>query len=123
MAKVGPLSKRVPKRKNRHTFQPGHPKFGGRKKGTPNKFNGDVKAMVLAALDKVGGVEWFTKQARRNPRIFGSAVVKMIPQEVTGKDGGPIEVLVERAQASLANLSDAELKQLQTLLSKAGVTQ
>lgn len=36
----------------------GQPKTGGRQKGTPNKLSGDVKAMVLAALDEAGGVAY-----------------------------------------------------------------
>jgi len=31
------------------------PKTGGRQKGTPNKLNADVKAMILAALAAKGG--------------------------------------------------------------------
>lgn len=30
----------------------------GRPKGSPNKITADVKAMVLAALDKAGGVDY-----------------------------------------------------------------
>lgn len=30
----------------------------GRPKGVPNKFTADVKAMILAALDKAGGAEY-----------------------------------------------------------------
>jgi hypothetical protein len=38
--------------------KPGSPKTGGRKKGTPNKLTADVKAMVLEALDRAGGVSY-----------------------------------------------------------------
>lgn len=31
---------------------------GGRTKGTPNKLTSDVKAMILEALDKAGGVNY-----------------------------------------------------------------
>lgn len=33
----------------------GSPKTGGRQKGTPNKINADLKAMILGALDEAGG--------------------------------------------------------------------
>lgn len=38
--------------------KPGTPKTGGRQKGTPNKLTADVKAMILEALDKAGGVKY-----------------------------------------------------------------
>jgi len=41
--------------------KPGTPKTGGRGKNTPNKLSGDVKAMILAALDKKGGVAYLVK--------------------------------------------------------------
>ena len=36
----------------------GQPKTGGRRKGTPNKLNADVKAMILAALAAKGGQKY-----------------------------------------------------------------
>jgi hypothetical protein len=41
----------------------GQSKTGGRRKGTPNKLNADVKAMILGALDDVGGQEYLAQQA------------------------------------------------------------
>lgn len=38
--------------------KPGTPKTGGRQKGTPNRLTSDVKAMILEALDKAGGVSY-----------------------------------------------------------------
>jgi len=34
---------------------------GGRKRGTPNKFTADVKAMILGALDAAGGQDYLLK--------------------------------------------------------------
>ena len=48
----------------------GQPKTGGRRKGTPNKLNADVQAMILAALDMAGGVEYLARQAETNPSAF-----------------------------------------------------
>jgi len=39
----------------------GQPKTGGRRKGTPNKLNADVKAMILAALAAKGGQKYLEK--------------------------------------------------------------
>ena len=58
---------------------------------TPNKLNADVKAMILAALAAKGGQKYLEKQADENPTAFLTLVGKIIPLQVTGKDGGPIQ--------------------------------
>jgi hypothetical protein len=69
----------------------GQAKTGGRRKGTPNRLNADVKAMILGALDDVGGQEYLAKQAKENPTAFLTLLGKILPLQVTGKGGGPIE--------------------------------
>ena len=69
----------------------GQAKTGGRRKGTPNKLNADVKAMILAALAAKGGQKYLEKQADENPTAFLTLVGKILPLQVTGKDGGPLE--------------------------------
>jgi hypothetical protein len=69
----------------------GQPKTGGRRKGTPNKLNADVKAMILAALAAKGGQKYLEKQADANPTAFLTLVGKLIPLQFTGKDCGPIQ--------------------------------
>jgi len=34
---------------------------GGSRKGVPNKITGDVRAMILGALDAAGGMEYLRK--------------------------------------------------------------
>lgn len=61
----------------------------GRPKGVPNKMTREVKAMILQALDKAGGVAYLTRCAR-DPRLasaFLSLVGKVLPLQVTGGDG------------------------------------
>lgn len=55
----------------------------GRPKGSVNKVTGDVRAMVLAALDEAGGSEYLLIQSRENPTAFLSLVGKILPKEVT----------------------------------------
>src|SRR4051795_4544151 len=74
---------------------PGAPKTGGREKGTPNKLSGDVRAMILAALDRAGGEDYLLEQATANPRAFLSLVGRILPTQVTGKDDTPL--IPERA--------------------------
>jgi hypothetical protein len=69
----------------------GQSKTGGRRKGTPNKLNADVKAMILGALHDAGGQRYLLEQSAANPTAFLTLVGKILPLQVTGKDGGPIE--------------------------------
>jgi hypothetical protein len=70
--------------------KPGTPKTGGRKKDTPNKITADVKAMVLEALDKAGGVKYLVTQAQSNPSAFMTLVGKVLPMTVQGDPNNPL---------------------------------
>jgi hypothetical protein len=63
---------------------------GGRKKGTPNKVTGELKDMILQALGRAGGVTYLTARAKDNPAAFLTLVGKVLPLQVTGKDGKPL---------------------------------
>lgn len=76
---------------------------GGRAKGTSNKLTSDVKAMILGALDSVGGEKYLATQAYANPPAFMTLVGKVLPLQVSGVNGGPI--IITRAE----ELSDDEL--------------
>lgn len=67
-------------------------KTGGRKAGTPNKVTGELKDMILGALDDVGGKEYLSHQAKENPTAFMTLVGKVLPMQVTGANGGPLQV-------------------------------
>ena len=75
----------------------GQPKLGGRKKGTPNKSTAAIKEMVVEALHgahKDGGVAYLKDQAEKNPTAFLTLVGKVLPLQVTGGDGDPIQLKV-----------------------------
>ena len=38
-------------------FKPGHPKYGGRQKGTRNKLGGDLRQIIFDAINETGFVE------------------------------------------------------------------
>lgn len=63
----------------------------GRKAGVPNKVTAQLKDMILGALDKAGGEQYLVQQARENPGPFMTLLGKVLPTQLTGKDGGPIE--------------------------------
>jgi len=62
----------------------------GRKKGVPNKITGDVKAMILAALEDAGGAAYLLSQARDNPNAFLTLVGKVLPMTVAGDPNNPL---------------------------------
>lgn len=68
----------------------GQPKTGGRQKGSSNKLTADVKDMILAALDQAGGTKYLLTQAQSNPNAFLTLVGKVLPMQLTGKDGAPL---------------------------------
>lgn len=57
-------------------------KTGGRKKGTPNKLAGDVRANVLAVFEKLGGVDAMVKWAQQKPTDYYLIYSKLLPKDV-----------------------------------------
>jgi hypothetical protein len=64
----------------------------GRKPGVPNKISGDVKAMILAALDEKGGKQYLVEQAERNPTAFMALLGKILPTQLSGDPDNPLQV-------------------------------
>jgi hypothetical protein len=50
-----------------HGFQNGHPKYGGRKKSSPNRFGGDLREAVVAGIQAVGFMEKDKKGWKHGP--------------------------------------------------------
>ena len=63
---------------------------GGSRKGRPNKLTADVKGMILAALDKAGGVEYLLEQSQKNPAAFMTLVGKVLPTTIAGDKDNPV---------------------------------
>jgi len=75
------------------------PPGAGRRKGTPNKTTGDLRQMILQALNEQtgGGVGYLKNQARTNPSAFVGLLGKVLPMAVTGADGeGPVVIEIVR---------------------------
>jgi hypothetical protein len=81
----------------------GTPKTGGRKKGTPNKTTALLKDAVLQAAEQAGGdggiVAYLKAQAAVNPGPFMALLGKVLPMQITGADGGALQVVVNRFTA------------------------
>jgi len=72
----------------------------GRAKGTPNKNTADIKAMVLGALQDVGGREYLAARALDTPGPFLTLVGKILPLQLTGENGAAIAVDFRWADAT-----------------------
>lgn len=62
----------------------------GRVKGVPNKNTGQLRDMILNALESVGGESYLARQAVENPGPFLTLIGKVLPTQVTGADDGPV---------------------------------
>jgi hypothetical protein len=65
----------------------------GRKKGIPNKIHGEVKSMILEALEKAGGVDYLADRAKDTPTAFMALLGRVLPMQMTGEDGGPVKTV------------------------------
>lgn len=65
---------------------------GGSRAGVQNKLTSDVKAMILAALDRAGGVDYLARQAEENPGPFMVLVGRVLPMGITGNGGRPLVI-------------------------------
>ena len=74
------------------------PAKGGSRKGIPNKITGDVKAMVLEALDKAGGSAYLLRQSEENPVAFMSLVGRVLPLTVSGDGQGIIVQIIKQGE-------------------------
>jgi hypothetical protein len=69
----------------------------GRVKGVPNKITGDIKAMVLGALEKAhkdGGIGYLVEQSEKNPNAFMGLVGRVLPLTVSGDPDSPLAMSI-----------------------------
>lgn len=76
----------------------------GRKKGVPNKTTATLKEAILLAAEQVGQdgngkdglVGYLRTVAATDVKAFSSLLGKVLPMQVTGEDGGPLQVIIRR---------------------------
>ena len=91
----------------RTAWKKGHAKLpnAGRRKGTPNKITVDMRRAVLNAFERLGGEEYLTRFGRSksdaNRRALVALFGKMIPLQVGGTPGEPIQVTVSKEESKL----------------------
>lgn len=76
---------------NRGSFKKGEKRPNQGKRG-PNKQTVELKQMILNALSSAGGEMYLLEQAQKNPTAFLTLIGKVLPLQLTGKDGGAIEI-------------------------------
>ena len=65
----------------------------GRKIGSSNRLTADVKAVIMAAFDEVGGKDYLRSVATTHPRTFCALLGKILPTQVTGDaEAGPVRI-------------------------------
>ena len=69
---------------------------GGSRKGKPNKATADLKAMILQALDKAGGVAYLLDCAlnKKTQGAFLSLIGRVLPMTVAGDPANPLQAIV-----------------------------
>lgn len=76
----------------------GNKKQGGRVKGTPNKSTADLKNAIMAAYDKLGGVDYLVDVGRSKPETFCTLLGKVLPKDIIA------EVTVKSHEEALREL-------------------
>lgn len=82
----------------------------GRKPGVPNKINGQLKEMIMTALEEVGGIEYLKTQANENAKTFLLLLGRVLPMQVSTDPDQPFELLVSWASTSEQATSDPSSK-------------
>lgn len=86
----------------------------GRPKGVPNKTTTLLKDAILKAAANAGGkdglVGYLTNVAISDPKTFIPLLGKVLPLQVTGENGGPVQIV------DLTKLSNAELAALEPVI-------
>lgn len=74
----------------------GHPRYGGRKKGVPNKLTQSAKEAFQFAFTKIGGAEDLASWALENKTEFYKLFARLIPTEVEGGVDNTLTIKIVR---------------------------
>lgn len=84
-------------------------RFGGRQKGTPNKTTGALKEAIIKAAELSGQdgkgkgklVGYLRRLADDEPKAFAGLLGRVLPLQVTGEGGAPIQVNIAGSDSGL----------------------
>lgn len=72
-------------------------RFGGRKKGTPNKVTGAMRHAIHEAFERAGGVESLVAYAKHDPKGFYAIWGRTVPTKVEGSgEYGELVIVIRR---------------------------
>ena len=67
----------------------------GRPKGVPNKLTTTVKEAIVLAAEGLGGtqrlIDWCKEDPKNESQFWVSVYPKLLPLQVSGENGGPIQ--------------------------------
>lgn len=66
----------------------------GRPKGSKNLVGKSVRESILIVFRGLGGEEAMQAWAKENPNVYYQIYARLIPQEHSGPEGGPIPIAV-----------------------------
>lgn len=82
-----------------------------------------IRDLFREAFDLLGGAQWlvtFATQNDGNARVFVQAISKLIPQELTGKDGAPLEIVIRKEGVEIpGRFIDGEFQEVAGALAQA----
>lgn len=98
-------------------FVKGQEKKGGREKGTKNKITVLLKDAIIQAAElegsdrkgKQGLIGFLRRLSRRNPVVYGRLLEKLLPYQLTGKDGSPMQVVHSTREQLLERMKERGL--------------
>lgn len=90
-ATTPPESPMTEKQSKVSTGRGGKREGAGRPKGSLDQGNKLIRDMISDALDEVGGVDYLVAVALMDPKAFTSLIGKVLPIQVTGAGGGPLQ--------------------------------
>jgi hypothetical protein len=102
--------------KKAHLFKKGapRPEGAGRKPGQKNKVTMLLKEAIMLAAEyegsdrqgKGGLVGFLRVLSRREPAVFGRLMEKLLPYQLTGKDGSPVQVVHSTREQLLERMKE-----------------
>lgn len=75
-------------------------KGAGRPKGSPNKLGKAAKDAIAEAAEKLGGTDrlaaWASESPENEKAFWATIYPKLIPVQVTGEDGGALQIVINK---------------------------
>lgn len=65
----------------------------GRPKGAQNKLSASAKENIAAVFIRLGGTAAMAEWASENKTAYYAIYSKLLPHEVTGEGGGPVQIV------------------------------